>query len=62
MPFTTPMLWREQTSHESDLVFFAVKVDGFNKKTAKYIKYPCLPSAIRPELCVDDIPPEPSNK
>ena len=62
MPFTTPMSWREQTNHDSDCYFCTVKVNGFNKKTAKYIRYPCLPSAIRPEPYTDEIPPVPSNQ
>lgn len=48
MPFSTPMAWREQRDHNSDCYFCLTKTSKFNKKTAKCIFYPDLPSAIRP--------------
>ena len=49
LPFSTPMSWREQKNHSDDCYFCLTKVTGFNKKTAKNIIYPDLPSAIRPQ-------------
>ncbi len=62
MPFVTPMAWREQSNHSSDCYFCATNVEGFNKRNAKHIKYPNLPSAVRPQLYEDEIPPVPSNQ
>jgi hypothetical protein len=42
------MAWREQKNHVDDCYFCMTKTAGYNKKNAKTIVYPNLPSAIRP--------------
>jgi hypothetical protein len=48
MPFAVPMVWREQKDHVTDCYFCLTKTSGYTSKTKKLIKYPNLPSAIRP--------------
>ena len=56
LPFTTPMAWREQSNHTDDCYFCLTKTQGFNRNTAKLIKYYSLPSAIRPSCEAIDRP------
>lgn len=56
MPFAVPMIWREPTNHATDCYFCLTNVKGMNKKSKRYIKYPDIPSAIRPLLHSDDLP------
>ena len=49
LSFGIPMIWRAPSNHHDDCYFCVVpNVFGFNKKNRKSIKYPSLPSAIRP--------------
>lgn len=48
LPFSIPMIWREQKNHTNDCYFCLVNVTGINKRFRKSIKYPNLPSAMRP--------------
>lgn len=56
MPFGVPMIWREPTSHLSDCYFCMTEISGFNSKSKKYIKYPNVPSALRPVSHSEDVP------
>ena len=60
MPFAVPMVWREQKDHVTDCYFCLTKTSGYTSKTKKLIKYPSLPSAIRPVSHDDSLPvPQP---
>ena len=56
MPFAVPMIWREPTNHATDCYFCMTNVKGMNKKNKNKIKYPDIPSAIRPVPHSDDLP------
>ena len=56
MPFAIPMIWREPTNHATDCYFCMTNVKGMNKKNKNMIKYPDIPSAIRPVPHSDDLP------
>ena len=47
MPFSVPMIWREQKDHLTDCYFCLTKVDGHNSKYKHIIVYPSIPSALR---------------
>jgi hypothetical protein len=49
MPFAVPMVWREQNNHATDCYFCIINVKGINRKSKHTVKYPDLPSAIRPK-------------
>lgn len=54
------MVWREQKDHVTDCYFCLTKTSGYTSKTKKLIKYPSLPSAIRPVPHDDSLPvPQP---
>lgn len=55
MPFGVPMIWREQTDHDSDCYFCITNVQGFSKKNKHNIEYPNLPSAMRPVPHGDEV-------
>ena len=60
MPFAVPMVWREQKDHTTDCYFCLTKTSGMSKKSKYTIKYPSLPSAIRPvPHCLDLPVPKP---
>jgi len=46
MPFKTPMIWREASSHD-DCYFCLTKTFGFNSKNAHKIKYPNVTSVTK---------------
>ena len=48
LTFSVPMIWREPTNHVNDCYFCMVRVAGVNSKTLGTVKYPNIPSAIRP--------------
>ena len=51
MPFAVPMVWRKPSDHVTDCysgLTPKLSQSGLNKKKAKLIEYPNLPSAIRP--------------
>ena len=63
--FAAPVVWREPRSHADDCYFCLTNIHGFNasffflkkkKKKKKKIKYPNLPSAMRPVHHSDDLP------
>lgn len=56
MPFGVPMIWRESTNHSTDCYFCMTKISGFSRKNKHKIKYPDIPSAIKPVLHSIDIP------
>ena len=51
------MVWREQANHVDDCYFCMTNVAGFSSKSKGNIKYPNLPSAIRPMPHSADLPP-----
>ena len=51
------MVWREQVNHVDDCYFCMTDVVGFSSKSKGNIKYPNLPSAIRPIPHSADLPP-----
>lgn len=50
MPFAVPMVWREPKDHSTDCYFCIVKINGITSKNKNLVKYPNIPSAIRPVL------------
>ena len=56
LPFGVPMIWREQHDHSSDCYFCLTDTKGYNTKNKDCIKYPNLPSAIRPVSHSAEIP------
>ena len=48
MPFAVPMVWREPKDHTTDCYFCITKTSGITAKTRRNVKYPDIPSAIRP--------------
>jgi hypothetical protein len=62
MPFAIPMVWREQRNHISDCYFCMVPPlrQGFSKKKKWTLRYPNIPSAMRPVSHGEGLPvPEP---
>jgi len=55
MPFTIPMVWREQKNHY-DCYFCNVNVNGFSKKYKHNTNYHNLDSAIRPVIHSASLP------
>ena len=51
------MVWKEQATHVDDCYFCMTDVAGFSSKSKGNIKYPNLPSAIRPITHSGDLPP-----
>ena len=51
------MVCREQANHVDDYYFCMTNVAGFSSESKGYIKYPNLPSAIRPIPHSADLPP-----
>lgn len=56
LPFGVPMVWREPTNHTSDCYFCIVNTKGVGKKNRQMLKYPSIPSAVRPILHSEDVP------
>jgi hypothetical protein len=61
MQFAVPMVWREPKDHISDCCFWLTDVSRHTSKDKRSIKYPNLPSAMRPvphseELLVPERP------
>lgn len=56
MPFAVPMVWREPKDHSSDCYFCLTNTTGITSKSKHTLKYPNIPSAIRPVLHSDDLP------
>ena len=49
MPFKTPMIWREPSSHD-DCYFCLTNVTGFNSKNSDKIKYAYIRNVSKPVL------------
>ena len=54
--FAVPMVWREQANYVNDCYFCLTNVTSFSSKSKSNIKYPDLPSAIRPISHSADLP------
>ena len=48
MNFAIPMVWREPQDHSSECYFCITQVKGISSKSKHTVKYPKLPSAMRP--------------
>jgi len=48
VPFAVPMVWREPTDHVSDCYFCLTSITGVTAKSKHTVRYPDLPSAMRP--------------
>ena len=55
--FAVPMVWREQANQGDDCYFCMTNVAGFSSKSKGNIKYPNLPSPIRPIPHSAKLPP-----
>jgi hypothetical protein len=42
------MVWREPKDHSSDCYFYLTNIRGITSKSRHTVKYPDLPSAVRP--------------
>jgi hypothetical protein len=47
-PFAIPMVWREAKDHSSDCYFCLTNITGITSKSKHTVKYPNVPSAMRP--------------
>ena len=56
LSFGVPMIWREPQNHFDDCYFCAINLKGINRKNRKHLKYPSLPSAIRPVPHSEEVP------
>ena len=56
LSFGVPMVWREPSKHFDDCYFCTMHLKGINRKNKKSLKYPNLPSAIRPVPHCNEIP------
>ncbi|KAK4880018.1 hypothetical protein RN001_008164 [Aquatica leii] len=60
MPFAVPMVWPEPRCHLTDCYVCMTSTVGFSNKSKHTIKYPNIPSALRPVPHNDTLPlPEP---
>jgi len=56
MNFAMPMVWREPQEHSSDCYFCMTQIKGISSKPKHTVKYPNLPSAMRPVPHSEDLP------
>ena len=56
MNFAIPMVWREPQDHSSDCYFCITQIKGISSKSKHTVKYPNLPSAMRPVPHSEDLP------
>ncbi|CAH0557043.1 unnamed protein product [Brassicogethes aeneus] len=56
LPFSTPMLWREQQNHVDDCNFCLTNVMGINSKNLESLKYPEVLSVSKPVPRHENIP------
>src|SRR5438477_7296916 len=56
MPFSVPMIWREQQNQFNDCYFCQTKIAGFTVKTRHMIDYPVVPSASKPIPHSEELP------
>jgi hypothetical protein len=48
MQFAVPMVWRKPKDHSSDCYFCLTNITGITSKSKHAVKYPNVPSAMRP--------------
>ena len=48
MPFAVPMIWREQTGHDTDWYFYLANIKGFFQKNNSKVEYLNCISALKP--------------
>jgi len=53
--FAIPMVWREPQDHLSDCYFCITQIKRISSKSKHTIKYPILPSAMRPVPHSEDL-------
>ena len=56
MNFAIPMVWREPQDHSLDCHFCITQIKGISSKSKHTVKYPNLPSAMRPVPHSEDLP------
>jgi len=56
MNFAVPTVWPEPQDHTSDCYFCITQIKGISIKSKHTVKYPNLPSAIRPVPHSEDLP------
>ena len=56
MPFAIPMFWKEPKDHSSDCYFCLTNKTGITSKSKHTVKYPDLPSAMRPVSHTEELP------
>jgi len=56
VPFTVPVVWREQQDHLTDCYFCFTKIVGHNSKATHNVGYPNSPSVLRPVEHDDSLP------
>ena len=56
MNFAIPMVWREPQHHSSHYYFCITRIKGVSIKSKHTIKYPNLPSSMRPVPHSEDLP------
>lgn len=60
MPFAIPMIWREPLDHITDCYFCLTNISGITSKSKHTVKYPNIPSALKPVPHSTELPvPEP---
>ena len=48
MPFAVPIVWRERKDHITNCSFCMMNLKGINRKNKHHVKYPDVPSDMRP--------------
>jgi len=56
LPFGVPMVWREGRDHYTDCYFCMTNLDGINRNNKQHVKYPDVPSAMKPVPHGPEIP------
>ena len=56
MPFAIPTIWREPKDHLTDCYFCMTKISGITAKIRHTVKYPKIPSVIRPVAHSTELP------
>ena len=56
MPFTIPLVWREPTDLSSDCYFCFTNITVITSKNKHTVKYPDLPSTVRPVTHIEELP------
>ena len=56
MTFAIPTIWREPKDHKTDCYFCMTKISGITAKIRHTVKYPKIPSVIRPVAHSTELP------